>query len=179
MVAISALLGAAFFCFSESQKDAAVSEVSTTTPITLPLTRARGYEKLVYAATDIRRGVEIREEMLVEKPPPRDGFSIAAIGAKRFVVGKRPIKDIAAGEVVTKHKFNKGIRGDAIPVVFAVRDIPAGNIIQRSDLSPKPWNCIFYEDVAKGPTTVESVVGKRARLNILRGRRIADDDLAQ
>lgn len=84
MVAISALLGAAFFCFTESHEDAAASEV-TKTQIALPLTRARGYEKLVYAATDIRRGVEIREEMLVEKPPPRDGFSIAAIGAKRFV----------------------------------------------------------------------------------------------
>jgi hypothetical protein len=98
MVAISALLGAAFFCFTESHEDAAASEVNTKTQIALPLTRARGYEKLVYAATDIRRGVEIREEMLVEKPPPLDGFSIAAIGAKRFVVGKRPIQDIAAGE---------------------------------------------------------------------------------
>lgn len=119
---------------------------------------------LVYAARDVAAGEIIVREDLQEKQVPQEKIPGSALGNAASAIGLKLKYGITKGEPVSMFDFEKPPWDDPVPVVYTVRDIADGQIVQPEDVE------VVIVGAHLAPRnnleSTESIVGRKAKSKI-------------
>jgi flagella basal body P-ring formation protein FlgA len=129
------------------------------------------------AATKIRKGEKIQKRMLVEVLLPESEIPTDAVEYRRLIVGQRPDHEIPRKKIIQIGDF-PDLGGISAPFVYTTREITAGSCIKKSDLKLSP-NLINspVQLIPPRPTSITTVVGKKARTTLAKDHKVVNSDI--
>ena len=128
----------------------------------------------------IKKGTKISKKMVEKKLIPKwDRIPDSAIGLlSKFVVGRRPGRDLVKGQIIYTNNISPYPEGQIEGFVFTTKDIPAGAVIQKGDVDLIKVEYHRRVEFDKHrPTDCSTVIGKKARIKLLKSHRLADGDV--
>ncbi|CAN5224169.1 hypothetical protein BH11CYA1_BH11CYA1_48010 [soil metagenome] len=130
------------------------------------------------AVVKIRKGDKIQKRMIVEQLVPDSIDYQRVVQLSRLIIGQRPNHDLPVHKIIEESDFFD-LPGIRIPFVVTMKEIPAGAVFKKSDLTL--WHNIYFKPVpisARGRlTSISSVVGKKARTNLSEGHELTEHDI--